>query len=91
MERYRHDHDIRDSSEKRRRASNLTPFWGEIPEHADRTQANTATKRRRRESNAAGLVQQGRDGPSNAPAPTKLRRASLSASRAVETMVSVDY
>jgi hypothetical protein len=90
-----HDRDVPYFSEKRRRISNPPLFRGEISEHAERaqpsTQPSTVAKRKRRESNAAGLVQQGHDAPSFASAPTRLRRASLSASRAAQTMVSVEY
>ena len=86
-----HDHDVQDFSEKRRQISNPAPFRGEIPEYAGRAQPNAVTKRKRRESNAAGLVQQVHDAPSNASASARLRRASLSASRAAEAMVSADH
>jgi hypothetical protein len=82
------DRDVQNSSERRRRISNPPPFRGEIPEYAERAQPSAVVKRKRRESNAAGLVQQGHDAPSSASASTRLRRASLSASRAAQTMVS---
>lgn len=85
-----HDYGVQDSSEKRRRTSNPAPFRGEITEHVERTQPNLTTKRNRRESNAAGLIQQAHDAPSNASASARSRRSSLSASRAADTIVSVD-
>jgi hypothetical protein len=87
----KHDHGVEDSSEKHRRTSNPAPPWGDNIEHAERTQPNPITKRKRRESNAAGLIQQPHDGPSNAGASARSRRVSLSASRAAETMVSANY
>lgn len=86
-----HDGDVKNSNETRRRISNPPPFRGEIPEYAERAQPSAVAKRKRRESNAASLVQQGHDAPSSASASTRLRRASLSAARAAQIMVSDDH
>lgn len=88
--RYVHDCDVQNASEKRRQIS-PPPSRGEIPEHVKRAQLSTVAKRKRRESTAAGLIQQGHDLSSFTSASTRSRRASLSASRAAQTMVSVDH
>ena len=85
-----YDRDVQNSNERRRRISNPPPFRGEIPEYAERAQPSAVAKRKRRESNAAGLVQQGHDAPSSASASTRLRRASQSAPRTAQIMVSND-
>lgn len=86
-----YDRDAQNSNEKRRRISNPPPFREEIPEYADRAQPSAVAKRKRRESNAAGLVQQGHDAPSSASVSTRSRRASQSAPRAAQIMVSDDH
>ena len=86
-----YDRDVQNSNEKRRRISNPPPFRGEIPEYAERAQPSVVAKRKRRESNAASLVQQNHDASSSTSAPTRLRRASQSAPRAAQIMVSDDH
>jgi hypothetical protein len=83
----RHDYDVQDS----RSSLNPPPFLGEILEHVEHSQPSTMAKRKRRESNAAGLFQQVHNTPSNPSVSARSRRTSLSVVRAAETMVSLDY